>query len=244
MKFFESLKTITKNLKLYKTRMTMNHTTYEIIKELDKYAQKSKEENKYYLLGTSWVREKLLDPKATDEGRKYLFDLYKEWDDYGSISLDLGNYIESFVNNDDISFGIHRTGSSNVIKNMDISKNELLCDIFTNGLKNYGDLSSGVVSKKIIEPSKTISFFNSMLDAIIQIKTSYKGSIGGVIVALPNTLVEKDGTLVDGKEKDVYNVISNTLYIKPEYLLGYIAQDNGVCTFYPKDNFIKNDKQL
>lgn len=244
MKFFQGLKTICTRLKLYRTSIMMDQTTYEMINELDKYAQISKEENKYYLLGTSWVREKLLDSKATAEGRKYLFDLYKEWDDYGSISLEMGNYIESLVNNSGISFGIHRIGSNNTINNTEIINNELLCDIFTNGLKNYGDLSSGVVSNGIIDPAKTISFFNSMLDAIIQIKTSYKGSTGGILVAFPNTLVEKDGTLVDRKEKDVYNVISNTLYIKPEYLLGYIAQDDGVCTFYPKDIFIKHDKQL
>ncbi len=243
MKFFERLKTISNELKLYRTKMTMNHTTYEILKELDKYTQKGKEENRYYLLATTFIREKLLNSKATDEGKKYLFDLYKEWDDYGSIPLELGNYIESFINNNDIVFGIHRPGNS-IINNHDISNNDILCDIFTNGLRNYGDLSSGIISSEIISPSKTVSFCNSMLDAIIQIKTSYKGSSGSIVVALPNNLVEKDGTLISGKEKDVYNIIDNTLYIKPEYLLGYIAQDDGVCTFYPKDVFIKYDKQL
>lgn len=243
MKTFERFEVLCDKLSLQRCKMQMDRFTYDMLNDLDKYKSISKQENKYLLLGTSWVREKLLDPNISKEGRKYLFNLYKEWDDYGNISLELGTYIETLVNDDTISLGIHRTNIINNSSNEDLVNNTLLCDIFNNGLKSDGDLANDAISKGVIHPSKTISFFSSMLDAIIHIKTSYKGSDGGILVLFPSNLVLKDGTLVADKVKDVYDVINNICYIKAEYLAGYIYQDDGVCIYYQKNKFV-NDNSL
>ncbi len=244
MNILKRFKEIPTRLKLYKMGMRMDRELAELINKLDYYKKLSKHDGQYYLLGTDSVRQKLLDARGTSEGRKYLLSLYQEWDDYGSIPLRLGIYLETLINNENISLGIHRISSYSLIDNTDVYHNPLLHNIFTDGLKNNGDLSSGVITSGIVQPSKTVSFFGSMLDVVIHVKTSYKGSKGGILVACPSSLVDRDGYIIDGKEKDVYNVVDNAVYLKPDFLLGYIAQDNGVCTYYSKDSFVKQAKQI
>lgn len=244
MMISEHLKPIMTKLKLYRTRMRMDKDICELISKLDQYKVLSEEEQKYYLLGTSWVRNKLLNSKGTTEGKKYLLDMYQEWDEYGSIPLELGNYIENLVSSKNISCGIHRISFYSLMDTSDIYHNDVLQSIFNDGLKNLGDLSSGVVLSGTVQPSKTVSFFGSMLDAVIHIKTSYKGSKGGILVACPTSLVDKDGNIIKGKEKEVYNIVDNTIFLKPTFLLGFIEQENGVCHFYRKENFLKTDKHI
>lgn len=235
----EHFMTIVTKLKLYKIRMRMDKEIAEVISKLNQYENLSKTGNKYYLLGTAWVREKLLNSQGTPQGKKYLLDMYQEWDDYGSIPLELGNYIENLVNNQNIHCGIHPIDPTCSINHSDIEDNDILQSIFNDGLKNIGDLSSDVGTNEIIQPSQTVTFFSSMLDAVIHIKTSYKGSKGGILVSFPSSLVDEDGNIIEGKKKEFYQVVDNTYYIKPDFLLGYIAQENGICTFYPKEIFIK-----
>ena len=55
----------------------------------------------------------------------------------------------------------------------------MLQSIFANGLRNLGDMSSGVITDTYPDPKKTISSINDILTATILLKTSYKGSNGG-----------------------------------------------------------------
>lgn len=115
--------------------------------------------------------------------------------------------------------------------------------IFTNGLKNTGDLSTGFISSEVSEPNRTVSNVNDIITATITLKTSYKDSQGGVLVCFPADIVSKQGEILPGCVLDVYDVIDGTYHIKPDYLLGYVAQENEVCRYHSKEEILNKKHQ-
>ena len=90
-----------------------------------------------------------------------------------------------------------------------------------NGLSVFGDASRGAV-RKDADPSKTVSFCNNMLNAVILTKSSRQGSNGAVLVAIPSEFVNKEGEIIPGKESEVYNYGEGGFpSIKPKYILGF-----------------------
>ena len=105
-------------------------------------------------------------------------------------------------------------------------------------MKNYGDASSGAHIDGLIQPKKTISMISSMLNTVILLKTHYKDSKGAIITVFPSEFVNLEGEIISDKSDVYYLTEDKTLTIKPEYLVGFISENNGVCEFYPKESFI------
>lgn len=203
------------------------------------YKAKSIEDNVYYLMGSKYADEVFSDSRITEDGRNYFRDLFEQWDDYGSIPLELGNNIERLLSDENIVLGIHRTGGIGAINKDNIVGSQMLHSIFNEGLKNMGHLSSGHISSSIPDPNKTVSMLRSIVHAVMSIKGQYKDSVGGVLVALPSSCVNGEGEIINNAYDRVYTVVDNTPAIMPEYLLGFVASDDGVCTYYPKESFTK-----
>lgn len=209
----------------------------EMKKVIKEYEQRSIAENKYFLLSSKYAKN-IFQKAKNIQSYTEMFELFKEWDEYGSIPLELGQQIESMLQDSTINIGIHRTGGYGKIDNNQLDNNELLTSIFTNGLKNYGDLSSGAVTQDTIHPNKTISMLTNPLTAMILLKTQYKDSKGAVVVVFPSNYVNKEGELIAEEEDVYYRDDTGTLIVKPEYLIGYVARENGLCTYYPKEKFL------
>lgn len=159
------------------------------------------------------------------EDRKFAKEWWKgvceSWDEDGiELPRELGEGIEQIVNDENYFFGIHRSYG---IDGSNFENDDVLHSILTNGLQNLGDASSNIVYN---DPpvSKTVSPCTNMLITVINLKSSYKGSTGAVLVAIPSDFVDKKtGDVKEGMENEVYNHnrIGNSS-IKPEYIMGFI----------------------
>lgn len=210
-------------------------------KNINEYQERSIAENKYFLLSSEYAKT-VFEKTKNLKNYIYFFELFKHWDDYGSISLEIGQYIEQIIEDKNLNIGIHRTGGLGLIDNNNLEENELLKNIFTIGLKNNGDLSSGIVSKTTIHPNKTISMLTNPLTAIILLKSSYKDSKGAIITCFPSQYVDKNSEIITEENNIYYRDSKGNLIIKPEYLIGYIANEDGICTYYPKEKFLTQSK--
>ena len=82
--------------------------------------------------------------------KKGLRSIYVTWDEALNIPYDLGKYLEGLVKgqeNGDYYIGVHSSGiinNWNASNDDQIMSNEVIHDIFNNGLINNGDLSSGI----------------------------------------------------------------------------------------------------
>ena len=79
---------------------------------------------------------------------------------------------------------------------------------------------------------------SSILNAVILLKTHYKDSKGAIITVFPSEFVNVEGEIIQNKLDVYYLTEGDTLTIKPEYLVGFISENNGICKFYPKENFV------
>ena len=208
--------------------------------------------------GTSWsdhlkkarglLRQRIFGEKT--KGQVYRLDeqcpepalkkLYERWDDYGvEIPLELGKMMEEYINNPDYRLGIHRSG---LIDGKNYASDDILHSSITKGIQNLGDQSSGAIRK---DPSvgKTAFICPNMLDAVITLKSPYKGSTGAVLVAIPSELIDEEGKVKPGMNERVYNhdQYGNSL-LKPEFVLGF-AQNLGKGTtikYISKEELLKN----
>lgn len=157
--------------------------------------------------------------------RKFWEDIYEHWDEIGvEIPMELGEMVEGYVNNPDYQFGVHH---SDAIDGANYEQDYTLNSILKKGLNNLGDASSGAFRK---DPpvSKTVSFCSDMFHAVMQIKGSYKGSTGAVLVAIPSEYVDSTGEIKDGMIDKVYDHNdSGYSILKPEFILGF-AKNLGV----------------
>ncbi len=167
----------------------------------------------------------------------------EKWDKIDiTISNELGNLIEEKVKDSDYRFGVHR---SYFVDSDDPKNDNTLQNIMQNGLDVFGDASSGAV-RKDADPSKTVSFCNSLLNAVILTKSSRQGSNGAVLVAIPSEFVSEDGEIIPGEEENVYNYGEGGFpSIKPEYILGFApggGHHGAHITFIPKSEILKNSE--
>lgn len=215
------------------------------LKSLREYFKiKSQEENKYFLMGSRYADEIFDDDRIDEGGIVFFRGLFQEWDAFGSVPLELGCYVEQLLDEPSIVLGIHRTGGFGSIDKDNILESKMLNSIFKDGLKNMGHLSSGAVSDGTPDPSYTVSMIANPLYAMMFLKGSYKDSVGGVLVALPSSCVDNEGKVINNSFDTIYTMVDNSPAIKPEYLLGFVASNNGECTYYPKEKFVNKNKNL
>lgn len=174
------------------------------------------------------------------KSRKFWQGVYDSWDNDCGIDLpmEVGKFVEGYVNDPNYVFGVHH---SYAINGEEYEDDIVLGSIMEDGLMNLGDASSGAFYK---DPSvsKTVSFCPDMLHAVMQLKGSYKGSTGAVLVAIPSEYVDEYGDIKDGMANKVYNHNqSGYSYLKPEYILGF-AQNLGrgsTIKFIPREDLLR-----
>ena len=182
----------------------------------------------------------LLSEHLSKKEKRVWKDLIDHWDNKVDITIsnELGNLIEKYVTDPNYQFGVHRSHDINGAKP---KTDGILHDIMQGGLVVLGDARSGSIRKNE-DPSKTVSFCDNLLNAVILTKSGRQGSNGAVLVAIPSEYVNKEGEILPGKAEDVYNYDeSGTPFIKPEYILGFApggGQPGAHVTFISRDEIL------
>ena len=208
----------------------IGHKVSEAIKGLKNIGHKTMEAVKNVFSGEKALSDEYLlcehmpDAKTSKAMRK----LYERWDKYGvKMPRAMGESLESFVNDPNIWFGIHRSYN---IDGAEFENDKTLQDIMKNGLKNNGDASDATFYKDP-DVGKAVTRCRNMLNTIIQTKSPYKGSTGAVLVAIPMKYMKDDqernpndeGTIKPGCESLIYDYdVNGKSVIKPEFLMGFI----------------------
>lgn len=150
---------------------------------------------------------------------EYMFNLSKGFDNYGYMSQELGEELDSLFLDDSYIVGIHRTGYT-YMDEVTISK------IFSEGLINNGHImSGGMDGTQDIE--KTVSLFYDfpILNGQLKAAHNYKGSEGCFVVRIPKSYLGKE----EGEIKPIYYKKDSYVRLLPEFIYGYIPTDkNGV----------------
>lgn len=221
----------------------------EILKSVQELEEKSKTSSSFCLINTKFAKDSLAKATLNSIDKKnsfsidYTYELIKGWDEYGDMPQEVGLLLEKLIQDENYIIGIHRTGGYGMIDLSDIYKSDILHSIFSKGLYMTGDLSSGVDHKgKMINPNKNISPLNNILEAVMYCKSSYKGSTGGVITKIPKEYVTPSYSLKAEHGQDIYEQVDNMWTLKPEYLVGFVSQEKGVCKFYSKEEILTNYK--
>ena len=204
-----------------------------IDKEIKYYQEKSLKDNKYYSMAYSGCN-------------KANYELFKEWDEKGSIPLDLGLRLKEIMNDKNMNLYIHRTA---IINNENIYDDEFgLMNVMENGLINNGNSLSNPTSKETVPPiSKTADLIKHDIHMQINLKSHRYDSFGNlstgaIIFAIPSKyLNENDEVIVDPNL--VYDYKNNLAYIKPEFIIGATTLKNhGECEFYSREDLLKNKR--
>ena len=204
-------------------------------KEIKEHIKKHEEQGLYTIFNSNYAK-KIIKQTKDYSSKNIIYQTIKECDEKCAVPNEVGEHIESLLENNNITLGIHRTKINDNVQS-DMKLNSILKE----GLKNYGDLSSGIIYDNP-ELSKTISFPNNILNTMILLKNSYKESTGGFLLVFPSAIVTKNGDLKEENYETIYQKINGTNYIKSEYILGYIDNKYGVINYYPKEELIKTKK--
>lgn len=208
--------------------MSIFKNKYE--KEVEEARNNSIKDDTYYLMGSKKALELAKKPNSNVE---IIYELYKDWDSESQIPLEIGNEIESMINDPNYIFGIHRT----YVFQEDIINSNLVQSVFHEGLINNGDLSSGAYSS-CPSPSKTISFIDNMLNACILLKSSYKNSNIAIICLFPQKYFDKNKNILEEHINDIYDFIDGIPHIKTDYILGFLIQGERL-EYVRKEDIIK-----
>lgn len=148
-----------------------------------------------------------------------IYEIAKEYDDTGYISTGLVKKLEKLFD-EDYEILIHRTGFTKVTDN-------IIYDVFNNGLKNNGDAMQGSVSNYTNERTKTLSQMSDLMLMIGSIKTAcnYKGSDGVFIAKIPKSYVDRN---YPGEVKPIYFSNGFEQRLLPEFIYGYLPVNDMV----------------
>lgn len=178
----------------------------------------------FFKLKKETLRSKLIKDLTYDHGysmlrssvslreHEVLLDISKAYDEYGYMSQQLGEELDSLFLDDDYIIGIHRTGYTSMNE-----KN--LNNIFVEGLINNGHIMSGAMSgTQDIE--KTVTLFDDfpILNCQLKAANGYKNSQGCIIVKIPKSYLGRK----DGEIKPIYYKKDSTIRLLPEFVYGYI----------------------
>lgn len=160
--------------------------------------------NKYLLVNSPYI----------DKKQKFKYNLAKNYDELGYMSIEVGKEIEELFSNPTYMIGIHRTGYSNV-------NEEYIKDVFNRGLINNMDILQGVkTDDTYLDIYKTVSFMDGFITMNAELKLShnYKGSSGCFIIKIPASYIG----MSDGDVKPIYFKDKEGIKLLSEYIYGYI----------------------
>ena len=220
----------------------------KLIMEKIKEIQNQNSDN-YSLFNSKYGKEaisKVLDAamKSCDSSKlEFEYSLFEEWDKKGFMSSELGNFLESLIEDENYQIGIHRVGGAATIDPNNVLNNDLVYNICSKGLYLTGHTGAPIKDGK--NPLYlNISPLNNILQAVQFSKAPYKGSRGGFIIAMPSKYVDKELNIKDGHEFDLCDYVDDTWTLDPKYIVGYISQDDGVCNFYTRAELMDEYEKL
>lgn len=208
-----------------KIKGIINRNT-KLEKEIEEHIKEYENKNLYTIFSSKYIKE-LIKKTKNHVNKSQIYKLIKEWDEELLVPQEIGKYLEDLLENDKLTIGIHRTEVNDTI----------IDNIITDGLKNNGDLSSGAIEENP-DLNKTVSFPKNILNAMISLKSSYKNSTGGFLLAFPSDIVDENGEIKDNDYFKINENIKGTTYIKSEYVLGYIDTKYGVMNYFPKEELL------
>lgn len=185
-------------LNLFKKGKNLSKLRTKLIKEIDS-------SHGYSILKSS---------KSLKE-HEYIFNLSKDYDNYGYMSQELGEELDNMFLDNRYIVGIHRTGYTYM-------DSDTINKIFNEGLINNGHImSGGMAGTQDIE--KTVSLFYDfpILNAQLKAASGYKGSEGCILVKIPKSYIGKE----DGEIKPIYYKKDASIRLLPEFVYGYIPVD-------------------
>ena len=155
-----------------------------------------------------------------------------------TMSKDLGETIEKYVDDPKYQFGIHR---SNRIDCDDPKNSPTVQEVMQNGIVVMGDAASGSI-RNDGSPSKSVDFCNNLMNAVRLIKGGRQGSNGAILVAIPKEFFDEDGYIIPDKVNVVYNhnKLGNSL-INPNFIIGATSGGGRVgdhVTFVSRDEIL------
>lgn len=205
--------------------------------------------NNYSLFNSKYGKEaisKVLDAsmKNCDSSKlEFEYSLFEGWDKRGFMSKELGDFLESLIEDENYQVGIHRVGGAATIDPNNVLNNDLVYNICSKGLYLTGHTGAPIKDGK--NPLYlNISPLNNILQAVQFSKAPYKGSRGGFIIAMPSKYVDKELNIKDGHEFDLCDYVDDTWTLDLKYIVGYISQDDGVCNFYTRVELMLQYEEL
>lgn len=224
------------------TKKAKNLEKIRSIMEKIKKEQTDSQKTKNFSIFNSKYGKEMIDSSLERSMKDYdsnsletSYQLLHSWDAKGFMSEDLGNYLESLIDDEKYQIGIHRVSKVVCPDPHDIHQNDTLYSICSKGLYLTGHSSSGGYLSNGKNPLYlNISPINNLLHAVEFAKSSYKGSTGGFIIALPSEYVDKELNIKNGHENDLCGYVDGEWALDPKYIVGYISQDEGVCNFFTR----------
>lgn len=216
--------------------MIINTKKNKLLKEIDNYIKEYDKKNLYTLFESEYGRN-IIKKSKKYENIEYLYDLFKTWDEEINLPKELGKEFEKLITDEDLTIGVHRTCIY-----PDIFSDVKTKSMLTDGIRNYGDLSSGSV-RKYPDVSKTVSMIDNILNMLIMLKSSYKNSTGSFLLAFPKRFLNNEGDVNENNRDKIYNLIDDVSYIKPEYILGYVDNSYGVMNFLSREQILEHIKE-
>ena len=212
----------------------------ELKRIYNEYKEKSIKEGRYYLKGSNYMK-KLIDEDTPKElMESFYFNWFNKLDNSETIlPLDLGLFLEENVYDENNFLGMHK---SYAVVKQNVYEDEILNSIMSQGLVNHGSSMQGAIIQGVVSPNKTVTNINDPISASVGLLSNYRDAKGTILLSLPKKYINKQFDFVDPKYKDeIYDYDENgTCYIKPKYILGYVVSENGILTYYSRENLLEN----
>lgn len=183
----------------------------------------------------------ILRSSKTLREHEYMMNLSKQYDEYGYMSEELGEELDSLFLDDDYIVGIHRTGYTPM-------DDKMVNTVFNEGLINNGHImQGGNTGTQSIERTVSLFYDFPLLNGQLKAAHGYKGSEGCVVVRIPKSYLGKK----DGEIKPIYYKKDTTVRLLPEFIYGYIPlKKDGVLgdmihnPNYKDEHYLDNENLL
>ena len=145
--------------------------------------------------------------------------------------------MERLLSNPSTRLCIHRSDS--IIR--EPLEDNILQSIMTEGLINNGAGLQGLVTDTV-HLSQTVSSANDPISALSLLKSSFRGSTGCVLLALPKEYVDSQLEIrpPENQSKIYYKNEYGVSVIKPEFIIGYISTKNGQVKYYSREEILSH----
>ena len=207
----------------------------EIQNTIEEARSKSIKNDTFYLAGSSYI-EDMIQEKYPPEIINIFLKRCQRIDKLSPrIPLELGKKLIELTKDKSTYLGVHRSDS---IKENPL-EDPILEEIIQKGLINNGAAMQGVVNESPPYPSQTLSPGNDIMMLCGALKSSYRGSMGAVLVALPRDIVNCELDFQRGVDShSIYHKDGYIYSFKPEYTVGFISSKDDTCKYYSKEELL------